>query len=89
VTEVRTDEAARALAHPVRVAILKALGQDSRSAVSVSREIGQPLSNVAYHFRVLRELGALEETGSRPARGAMEHFYRAAWQVRVEVEPVK
>jgi hypothetical protein len=38
---------------------------------------------------VLRELGALEETGSRPARGAMEHFYRAVWKVSVEVDPVE
>jgi hypothetical protein len=35
------------------------------------------LSNVAYHCRVLLELGQIEIVREQQVRGAMEHFYRA------------
>jgi hypothetical protein len=37
----------------------------------------QPLVNVAFHVRALRDHGAVELVRERPARGAVEHFYAA------------
>jgi hypothetical protein len=36
-----------------------------------------PVNDVAYHVRVLRDLGVIELAGTRPVRGATQHFYRA------------
>ena len=37
----------------------------------------EPLGNISYHMRVLRELDCLEFVRTEPRRGALEHFYRA------------
>ncbi len=39
--------------------------------------LGEPLGNVSYHVRVLRELNCLELVRTEARRGALEHFYRA------------
>jgi DNA-binding transcriptional ArsR family regulator len=38
--------------------------------------LGEPLGNVSYHVRILRELDCLELVRTEPRRGALEHFYR-------------
>jgi predicted ArsR family transcriptional regulator len=35
-----------------------------------------PLANVAHHVRELAARGIVEPAGTRPARGAVEHFYK-------------
>ncbi len=35
------------------------------------------VSHLAYHIRVLRQLGFIELVETRQRRGALEHFYRA------------
>src|SRR3954454_11928397 len=78
----RLDQVAaafRALGHPTRLRILEALnGQDAMSPSQlmdrISGSVG--LANIAYHTRELAALGLLTPAGSRPARGALEHFYR-------------
>lgn len=67
----------KALAHPLRARIYAQLQQRTASPVQLSREIGLPIGNVAYHVKVLAEAELIHETGSRPARGALEHFYTA------------
>jgi hypothetical protein len=37
------------------------------------------LSHVAYHTRVLAELGLIREVENQRVRGAIEHFYRAVF----------
>jgi hypothetical protein len=39
--------------------------------------LGEPLGNVSYHVRILRELDCLELVRTETRRGALEHFYRA------------
>src|SRR3954453_1299991 len=81
---VRLDEVAvafRALGHPTRLRILEALnGPEAMSPSQLIRRLGDSagLANVAYHTRELAALGLLTPAGSRPARGALEHFYRLA-----------
>jgi DNA-binding transcriptional ArsR family regulator len=50
-------------------------GEASPSEIADALE--EPLGNVSYHVRVLRELGCLELARTEPRRGALEHFYRA------------
>jgi len=47
----------------------------SLSAVEAASQQEMPLSNVAYHFRVLEERGAIAESGHRSVRGALQRFY--------------
>jgi DNA-binding transcriptional ArsR family regulator len=74
-------DVAKAMAHPARVQILAALNKRIMSPTMYSKEFDEKLQNVSYHFRVLAEYGLIEEVGSRPVRGATEHFYAATKRV--------
>lgn len=71
------DRAQRALAHPLRLQIVRRLSQSVASPVELSREFDLPLGRVAYHVRVLVAAGSLEAVRQRQRRGATETFYRA------------
>jgi hypothetical protein len=47
------------------------------SPAELARELDAPLANVAYHTRVLADLGCIELARTEPRRGAIEHYYRA------------
>ena len=66
-----------ALGHPLRVEILRLLEEGPNSPNRMSNRLGKELSNVSYHTRVLlKECDCIEIVETRPARGALEHFYR-------------
>ncbi|MEX2106606.1 MAG: winged helix-turn-helix domain-containing protein [Solirubrobacterales bacterium] len=67
----------KALAHPLRVQILAVLSRRSISPAEFSRESGEPLSDVSYHFRKLEDLECAEVVKTIPVRGSTQHFYRA------------
>jgi DNA-binding transcriptional ArsR family regulator len=67
----------RALGHPLRVQILRLLSEGPSSPKQMSDSLGEALSNVSYHTKVLLELDCIELVKTRPARGAVEHIYRA------------
>jgi DNA-binding transcriptional ArsR family regulator len=75
------EEMAKALAHPVRIAILAALNKRVMSPSSFAKRFDEKLGNVSYHFRVLQKYELIEEVETRPVRGAVEHFYRAVKRV--------
>lgn len=66
-----------ALRHPVREHILAVTNERVASVVEIGDEI--ELDVIAFNKQVkfLEELGYIELVGTRPARGATEHFYRA------------
>jgi DNA-binding transcriptional ArsR family regulator len=68
---------AKALSHPMRVQILTILHKRTASPNMVAQEIGEGLSQVSYHFKVLKEFECIELVKTEPRRGAVEHFYRA------------
>lgn len=74
-------DVARAMSHPLRVQIVALLNKQLMSASMVSRKVDEPVPNVSYHFRVLREMGLIEEVCSKAVRGSVEHFYRATKRV--------
>jgi len=65
----------RALAHPLRVEILRRLEEGPNSPNGLSKRIGQPLGNVSYHTKVLLGCGCIRLFKTKPRRGAVEHFY--------------
>jgi DNA-binding transcriptional ArsR family regulator len=68
----------KALAHPVRARALTTLNQRVASPSELATEQGEVVGYVAYHIRVLHELGLIELVETRQVRGATEHFYRGA-----------
>ena len=72
------ERLAKALSHPLRPRILEQLTErGSASPSELADALGQPLGNVSYHVRILRELECVELVRTEPRRGALEHFYRA------------
>jgi DNA-binding transcriptional ArsR family regulator len=47
------------------------------SPSELAEALGEPIGNVSYHVRVLRELDCLELVRTEPRRGALKHVYRA------------
>ena len=65
-----------ALGHPTRRQILREMdGRPPASPRELTETLGETLSNVSYHFRVLAESGVLELVATRPVRGSTQHFY--------------
>lgn len=67
----------KALAHPLRAQALPLFGNGPTSPNQVARQLDVAVSILAYHIRVLRQLGYIELVGTKQRRGALEHFYRA------------
>lgn len=72
------ERLAKALEHVLRQHILMHAVRREISAKEISELLGEELSNVSYHIRVLRdECGLIEETRQERRRGSTEHYYRA------------
>ena len=76
----------KALAHPVRAHALTTLNQRVASPSELAAEQDEPVGYVAYHVRVLHELGMIELVKTRQVRGATEHFYRSTAQPYLDDE---
>ena len=75
----RAAAAFRALAHVTRLQILVVLREHeqlSPTQLTAALEHDTALANVAHHTRVLAKLGLVAPAGTRPVRGAIEHFYK-------------
>lgn len=65
------------LSHPLRRAAFMEIAKGTElSATTIAKRLDQPLGNVAYHMKVLREHALIVKTRWRPRRGARETFYR-------------
>lgn len=68
----------KAFTHPLRRRIFRHL-EAAPAALSpreLSGILGQSLSNVSYHVRVLAKADAIVCVYTEPVRGSMQHFYR-------------
>jgi DNA-binding transcriptional ArsR family regulator len=70
----------RGLSHVLRQHILLATLQREISPNELSKALGEGLSQVSYHVKVLQKDcdGLIEQTRTEPRRGAVEHYYRAS-----------
>jgi DNA-binding transcriptional ArsR family regulator len=75
--DITDPRLAKALAHPLRLEILRHLGDRTASPSEIATEIGAPLTNVSYHVRKLRSLGLIKLVKKTPKRGVIEHYYSA------------
>lgn len=67
----------KALGHPLRVTILDLFNKAEWSPRELERELGEGLSQISYHVKVLHDFELIEMTRTAPRRGAVEHYYRA------------
>ena len=75
--DITDPQLAKALAHPLRVAILGELEERTASPSDLAGTLDAPLGVVSYHVRRLAQLGLVKLVDTRPRRGAIEHYYRA------------
>lgn len=70
----------KGLSHVLRQHILLATVQGEISPNELANALGEGLSQVSYHVKVLRDDcdGMIEETRTVQRRGAVEHYYRAS-----------
>jgi DNA-binding transcriptional ArsR family regulator len=64
------------VSHPLRRRIWYAITEHPVSPRELADQLREPINDVAYHVRRLRDLGVIEPAGTRPVRGATQHFYR-------------
>lgn len=75
--EGRTQDLITAVGHRDRRRILRILheAREGRSPNEIAQTLYEPVGRTSYHIKVLKKSGAVALTGTRPARGALEHFY--------------
>ena len=86
---IAVHDAAKALTHPLRASLLKALDGKVKSPSNLADESQELLGNVSHHTRVLRDLGLIRLVRTEPRRGATEHYYTANYRIHLQVEPVE
>jgi DNA-binding transcriptional ArsR family regulator len=90
---------AAAMSHPTRVRVMSVLTERPASPRQLAAAIEEPLNNVTYHVKQLRDLGCIELVRTDQVRGGrvVEHFYRpcrrayfdeAAWDTLNEKERI-
>jgi DNA-binding transcriptional ArsR family regulator len=94
ITNINDPRWVRAISHPLRIRLLAILDEQAASPVMLATALNQPLGTVAYHVRVLYDLGLLKLVSTRQRRGATEHYYRTTAHPRftdkawAELDPV-
>jgi DNA-binding transcriptional ArsR family regulator len=78
ITNIDDPRYVKALAHPLRIRILAMLAERRASPTQLAKLLDLPVGKVSYHVRTLHKLGVIELESTRPARGALEHFYVAS-----------
>lgn len=92
-----SPQLAAAMSHPTRVRVMSILTERSASPRQIAAEIDEPLNNVTYHVKQLRDLGCIELVRADQVHGGrvVEHFYRScrrayfdetAWDTLTEKE---
>lgn len=71
---------AKALSSSLRAEALALIGEGINSPKLIAEKLGLDVRTVAYHVRVLKNLGCIELADTQPRRGAIEHIYRLADQ---------
>jgi Helix-turn-helix domain len=83
--DLTDPKAMRALAHPLRWALLEALGHaGTLTATQASEMLGESPANCAFHLRTLAKYGFVEEAGGGKGRERpwRQTYRRMSWQAR-------
>jgi len=73
---------AKALSSSLRAEALALIAEGVASPKAIADRLDLDVRNIAYHVRVLRELGCIELVETAQRRGAVEHLYRITEQAR-------
>jgi DNA-binding transcriptional ArsR family regulator len=84
--EVIDQRLVKALGHPLRADILSSLNEKVASPSQLAKQLGEGVSQVSYHVKVLVECDCLELVKTEPRRGAVEHYYRATSRAFLNAE---
>lgn len=84
-TSPAEEDLISAIDHPLRRQVLRVMHSLGRplspreveELLNLGGKLGSNLSNVSYHVKILAGYGAISLVGTRPARGALEHFYES------------
>jgi len=81
----------KAFAHPIRVQAMAILNERIASPKEVAARTGESLKLVAYHIRVLKNLGLVELVRVEEAASGRvtEHFYKATRRPMIDLEAWK
>lgn len=71
---------AKALSSSLRAEALNLIAEGVDSPKLIAEKLDLDVRTVAYHVRVLKDLGCIELADTQPRRGAVEHIYRLADQ---------
>jgi DNA-binding transcriptional ArsR family regulator len=77
---------AKALSHPLRTEIIAILSDICASPSEMAEMLGEELSNVSYHTKVLRELDCVEIVEQQHVRGSVRTRYRATTKMLLTSE---
>jgi predicted transcriptional regulator len=78
-TKTKQTRSADPLGHPMRRLIRQGLIDNGPQEISeIAEGMGELVTVVSYHFKVLKRAGLVEEIGQRRARGAIAVLYQAA-----------
>jgi DNA-binding transcriptional ArsR family regulator len=83
-----STSAAAIVNHPLRSRVWHALVDTTASPAELARQFGQSVTDVAYHVRVLAEMGVIEKVRERPVRGAVESFWTSIQRPEISREEV-
>ncbi len=72
---VTAPEQLRALADPLRAALLELLLERAATVTEMARAVGRPKSTVAYHVNLLVDAGLLRVVRTRRVRAIEERYY--------------
>ena len=73
--ELTTAAQVRAIAHPLRTAILSLLHERAASVTELAAAVGRPKSTVAYHVETLQRAGLVRVVRTRRVRAIEERYY--------------
>jgi DNA-binding transcriptional ArsR family regulator len=82
----RDPRLAKAMSNPLRLRLLAMLNEEVASPKDLAERLGEPLENIAYHVRVLRQLDCIELVRTAQRRGATAHYYRATKRAFIDSE---
>jgi hypothetical protein len=83
------ESLAAIVTHPLRRRIWYAITEDAISPRELADQLHEPVNDVSYHVRVLRDMGVLELAKTRQVRGATQHFYRLLRRSHLTTEDVE
>lgn len=67
----------KCVSHPTRVRVLEALQGRTASPTEMAKKMSESLGVISYHVNILDAVGAIDQTGTQPKRGTIEHFWTA------------